>query len=44
METMSELIRDLGQLPVLVLALLVCLGALALAAYAIHTATKGRPK
>ena len=44
METMTELIRDLGQLPVLVLALLVCLGALALAAYAIHAVTKGRPK
>lgn len=44
MDKMTEMIRDLSDLPVQVLALLVCLGVLALAGYAIHAATKGGSK
>ncbi len=44
METMSDLAREFGQLPVQVLAILLGLGAIALAAYAIHVVTKERSK
>ena len=44
MQVIAELTRDLSGLPVPVLSLLLGLGALALAAHAIHVVTKGRPK
>jgi hypothetical protein len=44
MERMTDLVRELGDLPIAYLAVFLGFGALALAAFAIYAVTKGGPR